>query len=92
MFCGPFVAVCAIAASAFVAGVTSGSLREAFRAAAVTIITMAAFQAAGDITGFFPGAHPVLGGHGPLQPGSPAHIFNIASHAGIGCVTSVASG
>jgi hypothetical protein len=45
------------------------------------------------MTGNFDGVlDPKLGGHGPLQFGSDAHLFNIAGHALVGCGAAVASG
>jgi RHS repeat-associated protein len=77
-FCGPFAPVCAVLASSFVAGVTSGKLGVALRVGLITAVTIGAFHIAGELTGGFPGAP--YGGHGPLDAGSEAHLSNIAAH------------
>ena len=51
--CGP---ACAILASAFVAGVTSGSLGAALRAGFITAVTFAVFQFGSELMGDFGGA------------------------------------
>jgi hypothetical protein len=88
---GPLCApIAATLTSAFVAGVTSGKLSMALKAGLITAVTIAAFQVVGDFTGHFEGAP--LGGHARLDFASPAHIFNIAGHAGVGCLSAIASG
>jgi hypothetical protein len=77
---GPLGPVCAVAASAFVAGVTSGNLGAALKAGLITAVTAAAFYGVGELTD-----------HNPLF-GTPAHAANIAGHAAVGCLSSVASG
>jgi hypothetical protein len=84
--------VCAAAASAFVAGVTSGSLGAALRAGITSFITAAAFQAVGDLTGGLALDGAPDGGHAPLDFMSEAHLFNIAGHALVGCVSAVMGG
>jgi hypothetical protein len=90
-------AVCAVAASAFAAGVTSGSLGVALKAGLISAVTAAAFYQVGNLTGDLFGTdqgvlNPKLGGHGPLAFMSEAHAFNIAGHALVGCGSAVASG
>jgi RHS repeat-associated protein len=90
VLCVGFEPVCAVLASSFVAGVTSGKLGVALKAGLVTALTIGAFHIAGDLTGLFPGAPN--GGHADLVAGSEAHLFNIAAHALVGCASSVAGG
>jgi hypothetical protein len=69
------------ALGSFVAGITSGDLGQALRGAAIAFATAFAFKVVGDLTSNFDGVlNPKLGGHGPLLPGSDAHLFNIAGH------------
>jgi hypothetical protein len=70
----------------------SGDLGQALKAGFISAVTAGAFQVAGDLTGAFNGALTSAGGHGPLKFLSEAHIFNVASHAAIGCGSAVASG
>ena len=88
-------AVCAAAAATFVTGVTSGNLGLALKAGLIAGVTAWAFKGIGDLTGEL-GLDGVvnakLGGHGPLDFMSEAHIFNIAGHALVGCGSTVASG
>ena len=82
--CAPFLPLVAAASAAFVAGVTTGRLDLALRAGFIAGATAIAFNAIGDIT------------LGPehLMPDflSPRHFANIAGHALVGCLSSVASG
>jgi hypothetical protein len=90
--CGP---TCAVIASTVIAGITSGKLGLALRAGFITAVTAGAFQIAGDLTGSLGLAgvlNPLLGGHGPLEFMSEAHLFNIAAHALVGCGSALASG
>jgi RHS repeat-associated protein len=95
--CGPGEVICAgIAATTanfVVTGLSTGRLDMALKAAAISAATAAAFYGVGEMTGNFDGVlNPQLGGHGPLQFGSDAHLFNIAGHALVGCGAAVASG
>jgi hypothetical protein len=49
-----------------------------------------AFYEVGDITGQIAGLPQ--GAHGPIDFMSEAHLFNIAGHAAVGCLSAVASG
>ncbi len=90
--CGPAGPICAAAASALVAGVTSGDLGQALRAGFISAATAGAFQVVGDLTSGFAGTLTPAGGHGPLEFLSDAHLFNMAGHAAVGCLSAVASG
>ncbi len=83
---------CGAVASAIVTGITSGDLGKALRAGLISAVTAIAFYGIGDLTGNFEGSLPWLGGHGPLEFGSPAHLFNIAGHALVGCASAMAKG
>src|SRR5262249_19342518 len=89
-FAGPFIA--AAAGAAIVTGLSGGKIGDVLKAGAIATATALAFWGAGELTGMFPGTLTSLGGHGPLAFGSEAHLFNIASHAGVGCLSSRASG
>jgi hypothetical protein len=90
---GPLAPVCAGVVAFAVTGVTSGDLGLAMRAGITAFATAFAFKVVGDLTGNFNGVlDPSRGGHGPLLPGSDAHMFNIAGHALVGCGSSVAQG
>jgi RHS repeat-associated protein len=80
----------AVIASAAVAGITTGKLSEAFKAGVIAGATALAFNAIGDITGQMAGLP--AGVHGPLDPFSEAHVFNVFAHAALGCASSVVSG
>jgi RHS repeat-associated protein len=91
--CGPFLPLVAVASSAIVTGVTTGSFDLALKSAIITGVTAIAFQAIGDITSQMGGAIPGLdGSHGTFVPFSEGYWANVAGHALIGCGTSVASG
>jgi RHS repeat-associated protein len=77
-------AVCATAASAFVAGVRSGSLGQALRAGLIAAASAAAFHFVGDVT--LGSDHSISGF---LEPD---HLANIAGHAAVGCAMAMASG
>jgi len=83
-FCGP-VCVLAVASltSAFVAGVTSGSLGAAFKAGLITAVTIVAFQGLGTVISD-------LASQGLSQAGQ--YFANMAGSAAINCITTVASG
>jgi RHS repeat-associated protein len=86
-------AIVGSATSAFVVGVSGGSLGDALRAGLTSAATVVAMWGVGELTGGFNGVLDAkLGGHGPLAPGSEAHLFNIAGHALVGCASSVARG
>ena len=70
ILCGP---ACAILASTFVTGVTSGNLGLALKAGFITAVTLGALDFVGTATA----------GNVPA---------NIAGHAAVGCLSSVASG
>ena len=92
LICGPGAPICAGIVTGIVVGVTSGDLGLALRSGFIAAVTAGAFEVVGDLTGNFEGSLPWLGGHGPLEFGSPAHLFNIAGHAAVGCGSAVASG
>jgi RHS repeat-associated protein len=80
----PLAPVCAGLAAAFITGVTTGKLGLALKAGLISTLTAVAFTAVGDET---------LGPqHSMPGFGSPTHLANIAGHALVGCVSSVASG
>ena len=83
--CGPAAPICAGIASAVTTGLTSGDLGLALKAGFISMATAYAFQAVGDLTGGLPGATPQPGGGYTLEFGTPAHAFNIAGHAAVGC-------
>jgi len=66
--------------SAYIAGVTSGSLTVALKAGVIAAGTALAFQAVGDITG----GNPLFG--------DPRLVLNVAGHALVGCASAAASG
>jgi RHS repeat-associated protein len=81
--CAPYVAS---ALSALQAGVTSGKIGDAFKAGAIAFAEAEAFAAVGTATGFH-------GGTLSDVASNPAGFaLNVAGHAAIGCVGSVASG
>jgi RHS repeat-associated protein len=78
---------------AVVTGLAGGDLGDMLRAGAIAGATAAAFWGSGELGKTLPGANPgSLGQHGIPDFGSQAHAFSIASHAGIGCLSSVAAG
>ena len=66
--------------AATVTGLTGGNLGQILRAGAVAGATALAFFGVGEITGHTPAF------------GSPAYAANIAGHAGVSCLSAVASG
>ena len=76
--------VCGVIAGAattsLIAGMTGGSSGQALKAGLITIATAVAFTAVGDFTGHTPAF------------GSVRYLENVAGHAGVGCLISVASG
>jgi RHS repeat-associated protein len=93
ILCATFVCAAAIAAlsSAFVAGVTSGNLGAALKAGLISAVTAAAFYAVGSVTNVIAG-EDALANHITPQIGTPEYAFNIAGHAAVGCLTTIASG
>ena len=89
MICGP---VCSSITSAVVTGLASGDLGLALKAGFISMATAMAMNVVGDLTGGFLGAVPNGNGGYSITSGTPAHIFNIAGHAAVGCGASVASG
>ncbi len=86
---GP-VAAAAISA-AVVTGLAGGKLGDILKAAAIAGATASAFNFVGGATNAIAGVNP-SGPHITPQFGSEAHLFNIAGHAAVGCVSAVASG
>lgn len=87
--CGP---VMAFLSSAFVVGVQGGSLSQALKAGVIAAVTAVAFNAAGSITGGMDGGKALASGQFGAGLGTTAHIFKIASHAAIGCLSAMAGG
>jgi RHS repeat-associated protein len=89
----PLGPIGAAISAAAVTGLAGGSLSDVANAAALAGLTSVGFNLAGNLTNMFPGANPgPMGEHGIPDFGSQAHAFSIASHAGIGCLSSVAAG
>jgi RHS repeat-associated protein len=78
--CIPFLPLVVGVSSAYIAGVTSGSLSMALKAGIIAGATAVAFNAVGDITT-----------HNPAF-GTPKFFGNVAGHALVGCASSAASG
>ncbi|MBV8755036.1 MAG: hypothetical protein JO328_19440 [Hyphomicrobiales bacterium] len=78
--CTAFLPLVVGVTSAYIAGVTSGSLSVAFKAGVIAAGTALTFNAAGDITGHTPGF------------GKPEFFGNVAGHALVGCASTAASG
>jgi RHS repeat-associated protein len=79
---GVGVVVAAAASAAVVNGLSGGNLGTMLRAGAIAGATAFAFNVVG-------GATQAIASTGD---GGGAYAFNVASHAGVGCLTSVASG
>jgi RHS repeat-associated protein len=91
--CTAFLPLVVGVTSAYLAGVTSGSLQVALKAGVIAAGTALAFQAVGDITSKMPGAQIGPNGeHGTFEFGSQGHLANIAGHALVGCASTAASG
>jgi RHS repeat-associated protein len=91
--CTAFLPLVVGVTSAYIAGVTSGSLTVALKAGVIAAGTALAFEAVGDITSKMPGAQLGANGtHGTFDFGSPGHVANIAGHALVGCASTAASG
>ena len=94
-FCGPGFSVCAVAASsitsAVVTGLASGKLGLALKAGFISAATAVAMYEAGELTGNLGLAGAPNGGHGQLNFLQEAHLFNIAAHAAVGCLSAIAS-
>jgi RHS repeat-associated protein len=83
-FTGVGVVVAAAASAAIVNGLSGGNLGTMLRAGAIAGATAFAFDTVGTLT---------LGpAHATPTIGSDAYFANVAGHAGVGCLTSVASG
>jgi hypothetical protein len=82
-FGGPACAAVAFASTAFVTGVTSGSLGAALKAGMIAGVTAVASYGIGTFT---QGFDIPIEGLGKINP------LNIAAHALVGCASSVASG
>jgi len=89
---GVCAAVVATLSSAFVAGVTSGNLGAALKAGLITAVTIVAFNVVGGMTNVAEGGQFSLLNHTPAAFGTGAYAFNVAGHAAVGCLTTMASG
>lgn len=78
-------------ASAVVTGLSGGNLAQMLRLAAIAGVTAFAFNIVGSATNAVAGYDPNWR-HITPQFGSEAHLFNIAGHAAVGCVSAAASG
>jgi RHS repeat-associated protein len=90
-FTGVGVVVAAAASAAIVNGLSGGNLGTMLRAGAIAGATAFAFNVVGSATNAVAGYDP-SGPHITPQFGTPEYAFNVAGHAGVGCLTSVASG
>jgi hypothetical protein len=90
---GPVVGIIAAAAAgaAIITGLTGGNLGQMLRAGAIAGVTAFAFYVVGGATNAVAGYDPA-GQHITPQFGTPASAFNVAGHAGVGCLSAVASG
>jgi RHS repeat-associated protein len=88
---GP-VAAAAIVSFA-ITGISGGNLGQMLRAGAISGATAFAFWVAGGVTNAVAGVQdPFNAAHISPEFGKPEYAFNVASHAGIGCLSAVASG
>ena len=87
---GPFLA--AAAGAAIVTGLSGGNLGQMLRAGAIAAATAFAFSVVGGATNAVAGQPFSLTDHLTPQIDSPEYAFNIAGHAAVGCLSSVASG
>jgi RHS repeat-associated protein len=78
--CAPFAPLFAFSGSAIVAGLSGGNFTDAMRAGTFAFMSAMAFHSVGDITG-----------HDPAF-GSGRFFANVAGHAAVGCLMSMASG
>jgi RHS repeat-associated protein len=85
-------APCSAITAAVVTGLASGDLGLAIKAGSIAMMTAVAFQGVGDLTGGLNGAVAGKGGGYTIIPGTEAHLFNIAGHAAVGCLSAMASG
>jgi RHS repeat-associated protein len=83
VFAGPACAAVAFAATAFVAGVTTGNLSYALKAGLIAGVTALAFYEVGEFTGHTPS---------PFDADPSKYVENVAGHALVGCASAVASG
>ena len=81
---------CGALASAIVTGITSGDLGLALRSGFISAITAIAFYGIGELTSAMLPIDPLA--RAAMTFGSPEHLFKIAGHAGVGCLSAVASG
>jgi hypothetical protein len=88
---GVGVVVAAAAGAAIVNGLSGGNLGTMLRAGAIAGATAFAFNIVGSATNAVAGYDP-SGPHIAPQFGTPEYVFNVAGHAGVGCLTSIASG
>ena len=84
--CGPTSPMCAAivsgATTAAITGIMGGSLSQSLRAGLISAATAIAFNAVGGM----------VSGIGPVEFGNAAHLVKIAGHAGVGCLSAMASG
>ena len=78
--CSPLGPICAGIAAAVVTGVSGGKLGDVLRAGLIAGLTAFAMHGVGELTK-----------HQPTF-GTAAHAGNVAGHAAVGCLSSVASG
>ncbi|MBU6462902.1 MAG: RHS repeat protein [Bradyrhizobium sp.] len=88
------LAVASAAGGAIIAtGLSGGNLSQTLKAGLIAGVTAFAFYGVGDLTNQFSGANPLPdGGHGTPTFSSDAYAVNVAGHAAVGCLSSVASG
>jgi RHS repeat-associated protein len=90
-FVGPFVA--AAAGAAIITGLSGGNLGQMLRAGAIAAATAFAFNVVGAATNAVAGqGFDLSAAHIQPQFGTDAYAFNVAGHAAVGCLSSVASG
>jgi len=74
-------------------GLSGGNLGQVLKAGLIAGVTAVAFYGVGELTNKFPGANPLPdGGHGTPTFMTEAYGVNVAGHAAVGCLSSVASG
>ena len=86
---GPFAA--AAASAAIITGLSGGNLGQMLRAGAIAAATAFAFNVVGGATNAVAG-ESFSAEHVQVQFGTDAYAFNVAGHAAVGCLSSVASG
>jgi len=91
-FAGAALAATSAAGGAIIAtGLSGGNLTQTFKAGLIAGVTAFAFYEVGSATNAIAGENP-YGEHIQPQFGTPAYAFNVAGHAAVGCLSSVASG